>query len=180
MTRLARTAAERLRRLCDTLESLRERVRAAVASELGRVVGDAVRDLVTAAAHPQALPQHSTEPRYQTHDRWADDGDDWRPRSWDGREQDSWDEDESSDDGTVGPAASAEVPPATPVWATALSAGTSAARWVTSLRGPRWLAASIGLGLAAATLIGGPSWRAAADAAVIASDLATHGTSTPD
>jgi hypothetical protein len=68
---------QRLAQLAETLTLLNARVRDAVASEMGKAVGDAVRDLVVAVLtrSPPKPSQH--EPQQQYEDRWHDDDDEW-------------------------------------------------------------------------------------------------------
>ncbi len=69
---------DRLQQLSATLTTLRERVRDAVASEMAKAVGEALRDLLTAvlsktaAVHRSA--EHQTPPRPHEVSRWDDDG----------------------------------------------------------------------------------------------------------
>jgi len=65
--------ANRVRRLADTLTTLRQRVREAVAGETGRAVGDAVRELLAAA-----LDGRLSAPRYHSVENDWDDDRTWR------------------------------------------------------------------------------------------------------
>jgi hypothetical protein len=90
MTSLRTAVVDRLNRLTAVLVDLKERVRAAVASELGKAVGDAVRDLVSALVrHRPGSPAereargHRPDPdRSRPHDPWDED-DDGGPEPWD-------------------------------------------------------------------------------------------------
>lgn len=74
MSVLTHEVANRLRRLADTLASLRLQVREAVAGETARAVGDAVRELLTAA-----LDGRLGRVKYRNPSReWDDDHDSWR------------------------------------------------------------------------------------------------------
>ena len=79
-TRLAR---DRLQQLASTLVTLRERVREAVASEMGKAVGEALRDLLTAilnrnTSRMPSPPVHPTAPPPPASStRWDDDDDEY-------------------------------------------------------------------------------------------------------
>jgi hypothetical protein len=73
-------AASRLTRLTESLVDLRERVRTAVAEELGRAIAETVRDLVTLAMNqrmPTPESYRSRTSRYESRDGWSDSSDDW-------------------------------------------------------------------------------------------------------
>ncbi len=80
-TRLAR---DRLQQLASTLATLHERVRDAVASEMGKAVGETLRDLLTAilnrnatrTSRPPERHYEAASPSSARH--WSDDDDDWR------------------------------------------------------------------------------------------------------
>lgn len=82
-TRLAR---DRLRRLADTLTTLRERVREAVAGEMGKAVSEAVRDLLTVllarrvGETPAPPPAEPAAPPPRS--RWDDDDDEDEEERW--------------------------------------------------------------------------------------------------
>jgi hypothetical protein len=127
-------AHERVHRLTATLSHLRDRVREAVAGEMGRAVGDAVRDLLTAALHRQA-PSPPTPPRYRPA---ASSVDEYGP-------EDPWDDEE---DGHEYPSPrhhphEPDTPAAEPAtasspkrWATAVTVGFALARWFVARRLP--------------------------------------------
>jgi hypothetical protein len=146
--------------LAETLSELRERVRVAVAGELGRAVGDAVRQVVQAVVAGNTKPPAPQTPASRWHDEDDDDRDGWgRPRDpWHGRD----DEDdygrrtplrrEPSPDES--PAASASVP-------AAIAAGVFVTRWWLLRRGTLLAAAGLGVGVGLLGMAGGPLARAA-------------------
>jgi hypothetical protein len=174
MTCLRTAVIDRLNRLTAVLIDLKERVRAAVASELGKAVGDAVRDLVSAVVrHRLGAPlerearTHHPHPgrRHPQHDPWDED---------DGTE--SWDEDDESprpvrpfDDSGAGTHPPLE-PPASR-WASAVTLGASVARWVVARRGPPWVGAVAGGLVLAGSLAGGPVLGAIAGVVHVAAEL---------
>jgi hypothetical protein len=74
------TIVERLRRLSETLNDLKERVRDAVAGELSRVVANTVQDVVHSFIRskpeppPREVPQE--RPSWQDDDPWAEEVED--------------------------------------------------------------------------------------------------------
>jgi hypothetical protein len=147
---------DRLVRLAESFHQLKERVRDAVATEMGKVVADAVRDWITTALQgrlPTRFRPPETEgasPRYS--DGWDDD--------------DHWDHDEPPDEVP-------EQPPEPKVssWAAAFSLGFVAAKWLIVRRLP--LIPSVGAGVlfGAFALVGGPLVQASLAAASAAGDL---------
>lgn len=148
--------------LAETLAGLRERVRAAVAGELGRAVGDAVRQVVQAVVADRAEPPRPRTPA----SRWDDEDDDDR-EGW-GRPRDPWHDLSDEDVDGYSPrtrtrleppsdeplAASASVP-------TAVAAGVFVTRWWLLRRGTLLAAAGLGLGVGLLGVAGGPLARAA-------------------
>ena len=119
---------DRLMQLTDALHQLKERVREAVASEMGRIISDSVRELLTTALrgrNEQQVPEreyHSSS----TH-------------SWhDPDEEDHWDH----DPGPTYRAPSPIVPPTT--WPTALTIGVLTTKWLWLRRFAIW--SSLGIG----------------------------------
>jgi len=151
---------DRLVRLTKTFHQLRERVRDAVATEMGKVVADAVRDWITCSLQgrmPTRLRPEETEyPPPRNADGWDD--------------ADHWQYEQPLDDGPVD-----DEPPEPKVssWAAALSLGFVAAKWLILRRLP--LVPSVGAGvlLGAFALVGGPLVQASLAAASAAADLVT-------
>ncbi|CAN5474962.1 hypothetical protein BH11PLA2_BH11PLA2_29760 [soil metagenome] len=132
-TRLAR---DRLQQLTITLTTLRERVRDAVASELGKAVGEALRDLLTSVLSRQTVRHPSTPAPAPasayppSRNRWEDD-----------------DESEWYDEPTASqPLVEAEPTPSPPT-VDALKLGVSLTRWLLQRRVP--IIAGLGVGLVA-------------------------------
>jgi hypothetical protein len=75
---IALITQQRLAQLAETLSLLKVRVREAVASEMGKAVGDAVRDLLAAVL--TRSPPQPVQPETPQHydDRWHDDDDEWQ------------------------------------------------------------------------------------------------------
>jgi hypothetical protein len=167
---LATGLATRSRLLAEQLHELRSRVREAVAAELGRVVADAVRDLLTATLRGRP-PDHSgttdLRPGRSRADPWDDDPDDWLRD----------DEDEYRrypDEPDERPPPSGPTPittrPTSP-WASALSVGVVATRLLLA-RGLRvWPCVGVGVAVSALALAGGQAVRAVFAAAATALDL---------
>jgi hypothetical protein len=156
-------ARDRLTRLAATLLDLKARVRQAVAAELGRVVGDAIRDLVAAlAGRSAALPEHRYQPgdsgRRQTPDPWDDDENGWE----DEPDADPADVSEPVSDSPASPACR---------WWTAVAAGLGVARRLVAHATPPWAGAAAGLAVAGLALLGGPVVRAAVAAVHAAAGL---------
>lgn len=176
MSSLRIAVVDRLTRLTALLVDLKERVRLAVATELGKAVGDAVRDLVTAIVRHrpgspperQARVQHPSDERSRPHDPWDDERqDDWTDREDEDDEYSrrcrSIDEDRSENRSPTEP------PPSS--WASALTLGASVARWVVARRGPPWVGALAGGLVLASSFAGGPVLRAVAGVVHVATEL---------
>jgi hypothetical protein len=171
-------AADRVRRLADTLGGLKDRVRAAVAGEAGRAVADAVRDLLTAAlAGRTPPPADPYRPAYPAtpRPRW-DDADDPDRDGWADREDDDrftpagrgrWRD--ADDEPAPRPTAVPPTPPAH--WPAAVALGAGVVRWWAARRVPTWAAVGVGLLAGAAALAGGPLARAGLALLAAACDL---------
>lgn len=147
--------------LAETLAGLRERVRAAVAGELGRAVGDAVRQVVQAVVAGRAEPPRPRPPA----SRW-DDGDDDDRDGW-GRPRDPWhDHRDEGEDGygrhtpTRHEAPATDPPAVSSSVSAAVAAGVFVTRWWLR-RGTLLAAAGLGLGVGLLGVAGGPLARAA-------------------
>jgi hypothetical protein len=154
--------AEQVARLTLALVRLKERIREAVAHEVGKVVADAVRHWVTAALQPLPDP-----------DRWTGpEGPDRYDAGWDD-EPEEWNREPAVMVRTPEPAA----PPTR--WAAALSVGAVATRWLIARRLP--FVPSLGVGALAGVcaLAGGPLVQSALAAASAAADLARIGRPEP-
>ena len=151
---------DRLVRLAESFHQLKERVRDAVATEMGKVVADAVRDWVTTTLQgrmPTRLRPEETEfasPR--SSDGWDDD--------------DHWAEEEPHFEAPVN---DAPLEPKVSSWAAALSLGFVAAKWLIIRRLPLVPAVGAGVLLGAFALVGGPLVQASLAAATTAADIVT-------
>ena len=148
--------------LAETLAGLRERVRAAVAGELGRAVGDAVRQVVQAVVADRAEPPRPRTPA----SRWDDDDEDDRG-GW-GRPRDPWHDRRDEDEGDYSPRTRTrheptpdEPPAAGASVSAAVAAGVFVTRWWLLRRGTLLAAAGLGLGVGLLGVAGGPLARAA-------------------
>jgi hypothetical protein len=167
---------DRLVRLADTLGQLKVRVREAVATELGRAVADAVRDLLTAVLRSRpVVEEDADERRFRSRptNSWADD------------DPDPWADDEPRDDPDGDhlrpqPDPSPTAPPRSASWAPALSVGVVVARWLLTRRLRPWPCIGVGVAIGAAALIGGPVVRAVLAAVATAADLVSLTQSPPD
>ncbi len=172
MTGVVRT---QLTGLAATIAGLKERVRVAVAGELGRAVSGAVQQVVQAVVAGRAdppRPEYRPTSRHATHRGWDDaDEDDAR---W-GRPRDAWDDDRDEDDDLeprrAAPVPSDDSPDAAPAVTTAVAAGVYAARWWLGRRGTLLAAAGVGLGVGLLGVVGGPAARTAVAVLAAAADL---------
>jgi len=154
--------------LAAFVAALKERVRVAVAGELSRAVGDAVKEVVGAVlagrvlAPPRPGPRGSWAGRDDRDDGWGRPRDPWA----DDRDDDDYDPDrEEDDDRAAGP------PPGARVTA-AVAAGAAVARWWAGRAGGGVLAAAgVGLGVGLLGLLGGTLARTAAADLAAAADL---------
>jgi hypothetical protein len=151
------------------MAELKERVRIAVAGELGRAVGDAVRQVVQAVVAGKTEPPPARRPPASRWDEDEDDRDDWgRPRDpWGDADRDrDEDEYERGHRGHRTAPTRHESPPAEqPAVSTrvtaAVAAGVYVARWWLVRRGTLLAAAGLGLGVGLLGVVGGPLARAA-------------------
>ncbi len=173
MTGVIRT---QLSRLAGTIAELKERVRTAVAGELGRAVAGAVQQVVQAAVAGRAdAPRPEFPPAYRRPappGRW-DDEDDEDDDRW-GRPRDPWADDPDDEYDRAGrPAAPLrhdDPPPADPGVTAAVAAGVAAARWWVTRKGT-WLAAGLGLGIGLLGVLGGPVVRTTVALVAAAADV---------
>jgi hypothetical protein len=158
--------------LARTVAELRERVRVAVAGELGRAVGGAVQQVVQAVVAGRTEPPYSgTAYGRSSSTRWDDDG---REDRWD-RPHDPWaddtDDEYDRDRHYTAPArGDAPSPPRAAVTA-AVAAGVYAARWWLGRRGTWLAAAGLGLGVGLLGVLGGPVARTAVAALAAVADI---------
>ena len=152
--------AERLAHLADSFQQLKERVRDAVAAEMGKVVADAIRDWITTALQGRMAARFRTHDAEYSSPRYSEGWNDDAP--WAGEEPHR-------------EAPAYETPPEPKVsgWAAALSLGFVAAKWLLVRRLP--LVPSVGAGMLLGTfaLVGGPLVQASLAAAAAAADLVT-------
>ncbi len=171
MTRLE-FLVDRLRHLTDTLGTLRERVREAVATELGKAVGLAVQDLLHAFARGRPVVP---DPATRTYSRDSRSARDWE------EEPDPWDEDVAARrqaDGSADSDESDESEAATPPnrWPAAVTVATRVWSWWRTQRGPAWVGVGLGLAAGAAAWAGGPLLTAGLALAGTTLDLLATGT----
>ena len=165
--------------LAGTMAELKERVRIAVAGELGRAVGDAVRQVVQAVVAGNSKPP---APRPAA-SRWDEDDEDDRD-GW-GRTRDPWaagrdDEDDDYSRGARRPTPKRhEAPTDEPLTAVsagvtaAVAAGVYVARWWLVRRGTLLVAAGLGLGVGLLGVVGGPLARTAVAVLAATADVLT-------
>ena len=152
---LANPLTDRLVRLTQAFQQLKERVRDAVAHEMGKVVADAVRGWITAALQSRREPLHHAEAEYTSRydDGWNDDPDEWH-----------------DPEPVAVPRAVEPVKPTR--WAAAFSVGLVTARWLMARNLPFAASLSVGAIAGACALAGGPLVQSALSAASAAVDLA--------
>ena len=149
---------DRLIHLTETLHHLKDRVREAVATEMGRVVSEAIRDVLTTALRVRAEePSHPRPDHRYRADQWSED------------DADDWDDDRPDPDPSPRRMPSPPAP-ASP-WAAALSVGVLVAKWLWEHRVPLWPCLGVGVLVTAATLNGGPVVRASLAALAAAAEL---------
>ena len=176
---LASSLVSRSHQLAEQLHELRSRVREAVAAELGRVVADAVRDLLTAALRGRPPDPESTTHRRPGHlrdDPWDDDPDDWER---DGGDDYSRYPDEPDERPTQSRPTPNDPRPSTP-WASALSVGIVATRWLLARKLRVWPSVGVGVAISTLALAGGPAVRAVLAAVAAALELACLTHPSPD
>jgi hypothetical protein len=164
-------------RLCDlaaTLADLKVRVRTAIASELGRTIGAAVRDvLVVALTHRLATP---ARPAYA--DGWSDEEerDRWgEPRP----ARDPWDDPKTGERyPTTRSRGDYDSPPAVPA-AAAVAVGVQVGRWWLSRHGGLTGAVAAGVLVATLGLASGPVARAALAVLAATADVLSGGSTDP-
>jgi hypothetical protein len=168
----------RCHRLAESLAELKVRVRAALATELARAVGAAVRDVLVVSLVDRMIAPTRSAPARPPAARppvgWRADEEDRERDEW-GYAKDAWDE--SDEDRHRTPARysldeveeTEHVPPV-PV-AAAVAVGVQAARWWLAKKGT--VGAAVGLGVLATGLglAGGPVARAALAVLAAATDL---------
>jgi len=146
-----------------------------VATELGRVVADAVRDLHTTVLRARPVGDEDAEERRfrsRPTDPWADHRSARDP--WTDGDPDPWAEDdlrEDHDERHHQPEPSPTSPPRSSSWAPALSVGVVLTRWLLVYRLRLWSYLGVGVALGAAALAGGPVVRAVLAAVATAVDL---------
>ncbi|CAN5597087.1 hypothetical protein BH11PLA2_BH11PLA2_45750 [soil metagenome] len=144
-TRLAR---DRLQQLSTCFITLRERVRDAVASKMGKAAGEALRDLLTAVLSKSANAYRQAEPpsppRTTDHRRWDDD------------DEPHWNDDPryATSPDWQSPAATPPHSPSSP--AVTIGLGVSVTRWLLQRRVPIWAGLGAGLLAGIATLFPHP------------------------
>ena len=141
----------RIGRLADTLSTLKDRVRAAVAVELGQAVGKAVQDVLG-----ELVRGDVEEPLPRPVDRNA------------------WDDEDDDPPRPVAMPGSPEPPEVTDRWQHALTIGSGLARWWLARGGPTWVGGLLGLAAGIAAAYGGPLWQAGVRVLVLAAELAAH------
>ncbi len=177
MTLTVPRLADRVGHLAATLSDLKDRVRNAVATETGRIVADAVRDVLTAALTARVYRPSSNGyyPRREyeaDRDGWQDE-DDEPGRGWEREVR--HDEPTEPCRGT-----SDQVVVASSRWPEAVALGSAAVRWWAARRLPGWAALGLGLAVGAINWAGGPLARAGLVLLAAAADLLPIAASTVD
>jgi hypothetical protein len=165
-----------------TIADLRERVRVAVAGELGRAVAGAVQQVVQAVVAGRSDPrQPEPPPAYRRSDRWGDEDEHDR---WD-RPRDPWADDPDEEYGRdrdrdrMGRRSTpdrhepspADRPEPDPGVTAAVAAGVFAARWWLVRRGTLLAAVGLGLGIGLLGVLGGPIARTAVATLAATADI---------
>lgn len=153
---------DQLNRLARTIAGLRDRVRAAVAEELGRAVSGAVREVVHAvvAGRPD-IPASVRTPVDRRSDPWGDEDDDWD------QAHGHWEDPDDDDDR---PGVSLRMTGGHTA-ASAMAVGATVARWWAGRHGTWLTAAGLGLGVGLLGTVGGPVGRTAVAVVAAAVDL---------
>lgn len=167
--------------LAQSIADLKDRVRGAVAGELGRAVAGAVQQIVQAVVSGRADPPRPEPPpayRRPSPGRWDDEEDDRWGRSHDpwaddpaddfDRNRDRMERRSTSDRPEHSPA---ERPRADPGVAAAVAAGVFAARWWLVHKGTLLAAVGLGLGVGLIGVLGGPVARTAVAALAATADI---------
>lgn len=156
--------------LARTIADLRERVRIAVAGELGRAISGAVQQVIQAVVAGQAdPPRPSATYQRSSPSRWEDSEDRWnRPYDpWTDDPDDAYDRDRHS----AAPVPS-DAPPVPDRGVTpAIAAGVYAARWWLGRQGTLLAAATLGLGIGLLGVLGGPIARTAVAVLAATADI---------
>jgi hypothetical protein len=145
--------AARIRRLQATLLVLRQRVREAVATELGSAVGDAVKDVLSVLVRGRLAPVPSARPPVRK--RWDDDPD---PDPWDDEDEDE----PSAYRGARNPVPEPELPTPSATGSSsarlpqAVAVGFAAANWLIVRKAPAWAGLGIGVIAGVVAWCGGP------------------------
>ena len=150
----------RLAELAVALAVAKDRLRVAVAEELGRAAGNALRDALAAGADRPAVAR----PGYAPRDPWDEE------RRWDERDpweddrtayRDRYDDDEPDEPTDTRPVG---IPPAVAV-------GLGLWRWWLGRKGSWRVAVALGLAAGLTTVLGGPAVRAALATLAAAAEL---------
>lgn len=163
---------DRLHRLASTLGELKVRLRAALASELGRVVGAAVRDVLVVTLTQRLIAPD--RPVYSA--RWPDDEEERWGESQTTR--DPWEDDDTYGvEGRPTPRSDRNESQPTPTVpaCTAVAVGVHVGRWWLARRGGLLGAVATGVLIATLGLAGGPVARATLAVAAAAADVLTAG-----
>ena len=157
--------SERLHGLAETIIDLKVRVRAAIATELGRAVGIAVRDVLVIVLADRAIDHY----RPARPDGWDNpEGTD----AWNA-EADRWDEPNRYSPGRNRDDADAD-PDSSPMpAAVAMAVGVQVGRWWLARRGNLTGAIGVGMLTAAIGLAGGAAARAALAVLAATADVLT-------
>jgi len=158
---------DRLRELASHLGELKHRVRRAVATETGKAVADAVKDLLTAVLGGSTFRESHSPSGYATY-----------PRKWNGSgDRDRWDDEDDEDDRPPSrPSARQDKPRTTspPRWPSVLTLTAAAVKGWASRRLPGWAAAVVGVTATTVAVVGGPILHAGLALAGAAADLLPH------
>jgi hypothetical protein len=158
---------DRMVRLAETFSQLKERVRDAVASEMGRVVADAVRDLINTVLRPRSSQYERPELQYERSEPQSAEQDEHQDH-W----NDEYEEPESYQEPPVIPSEPENLaPPTVSKWAAALSVGVAVAKWLIHRRLPILPTIGIGMAVCAVALVSKPVFQASLSAASAAVEL---------
>ena len=146
---------DRLVQLTDALHQLKDRVREAIASEMGRIISESVRELLTTALRGRN-EQHYPNREYQSSST---------PSWHDSDEEDCWDYNPAST-----PQTSIPSKPQTD-WPTALTIGVLATKWLWLRRFAVWSSLGIGSAVGLLALLGHPIVQTLISAVATAAEL---------